>query len=257
MAMPEYLVFRLYGPLASWGGIAVGEYRPVEPSPTKSAILGLVGAALGVRRDDAAAQAQLRRDYLVASIVHGGGTLLRDYHTTQVAPERAKKRYWRFATRREELSVPRDELNTILSTREYFCDALYTVCLRAATADPIYSLAEIAEGLRQPAFVPYLGRKSCPVALPFQPRVVAGSTLREALEAVTFHDRDLLRSRPGGKPEERAIGMLYWEGDEETGFAAEARYTKPRRDLPIDRMKWQFIERDEHAARIEIPAGVQ
>lgn len=51
--------------------------------------------------------------------------------------------------------------------------------------------------------------------------------------------------------------MLYWEGDEETGFTTEARYTKPRRDLPIDRTKWQFVERDEHSARIEIPAGVQ
>ena len=253
MAMPEYLVFRLYGPLASWGGIAVGEYRPAEQSPTKSAVLGLIGAALGVRRDDATAQARLREDYRVASIVHEGGTLLRDYHTTQVAPERAKKRYWRFATRREELSIPRDELNTILSTREYFCDALSTICLRAAAPDPLYSLVEIAEGLRHPVFVPYLGRKSCPVALPFQPQVVAGDTLREALEAVTFRDRDLLRGRPG----ERGMGLLCWEGDEETGFTAEARYTEPRRDLPVDRMKWQFAERDEHTARIEIPTGVQ
>ena len=257
MVMPEYLVFRLYGPLASWGGIAVGEYRPVEPSPTKSAILGLVGAALGVRRDDAVAQTRLRSDYMIATIVHRGSTLLRDFHTTQVAPERAKKNYWRFATRKEELSIPRDELKTILSAREYLCDALYTVCLKTTTADPIYSLVEIAEGLRHPHFVPYLGRKSCPMALPFQPQVVAGSNLREALEAVTFHDQDLLRSRPGGKPEERTTGMLYWEGDEETGFTTEARYTKPRRDLPIDRTKWQFVERDEHSARIEIPAGVQ
>ncbi len=98
--MPEYLVFRLYGPMASWGGIAVGEYRPGEKSPTKSAILGLIGAALGIRRDDAVAQARLRDSYRMATIAHAPGTLLRDYHTTQVAPEIARKRNWKFATRR-------------------------------------------------------------------------------------------------------------------------------------------------------------
>ena len=36
--MRAYLVFQLYGPLASWGDIAVGETRPSTPIPSKSAI---------------------------------------------------------------------------------------------------------------------------------------------------------------------------------------------------------------------------
>lgn len=253
MTMPEYLVFRLYGPMASWGGIAVGEYRPAERSPSKSAVLGIVAAALGIRRDDTAGQARLREGYQVASITHTPGTLLRDYHTTQVAPEIAKKRYWRFSTRREEMSIPRDDLSTILSTREYLCDVVYTVCLRAVEDNPPYLLAEIAERLRHPVFVPYLGRKSCPVALPLQPQVVEGATLREALERATFHDGPYLRQIPG----RTEMGILCWEGNGETGFATGTRYTVQRRDVPLDTMKRLFAERDEHEARIEIPAGVR
>ena len=58
--MTDYLIFRLYAPLASWGEAAVGETRPTATYPGKGAVLGLLGAALGIRRDDDAGQAQLR-----------------------------------------------------------------------------------------------------------------------------------------------------------------------------------------------------
>jgi len=251
--MPEYLVFRLYGPLASWGGIAVGEYRPAERSPAKSAILGLIGAALGIRSDDAAAQARLRDGYLMATIAHTPGTLLRDYHTTQVAPRIARKRNWEFATRREELSIPREALNTILSTREYLCDAFYTVCLWGATGNLPYSLVEIAQSLKNPVFTLYLGRKSCPIGLPVQSQVITGANLYEALKTASFRDQDLLKWLPG----KNAEGMLFWEGNEEIGFHSGPVYSTPRRDLPTDRSKWLFEERIEHEARIEIPEEVR
>ena len=50
----DILVFRLYGPMASWGEIAVGENRHTANYPSKSALLGLLGAALGIERDDEA-----------------------------------------------------------------------------------------------------------------------------------------------------------------------------------------------------------
>lgn len=59
----QYLVFRLYGPMASWGEAAVGGDRPSGLAPSRSAVLGLLGAALGIKRDDAS-----RLDALRASI---------------------------------------------------------------------------------------------------------------------------------------------------------------------------------------------
>ncbi len=61
--MRDFLVFRLYGPLASWGDIAVGEQRPTTPHPSKSAVLGLIAAALGVRRDEEERQQALAEGY--------------------------------------------------------------------------------------------------------------------------------------------------------------------------------------------------
>ena len=45
--MPRYVVFRLAAPLASFGEVAVGERRPTADRPTRSAVIGLLGAALG------------------------------------------------------------------------------------------------------------------------------------------------------------------------------------------------------------------
>ena len=90
--MKEYLVFRLYGPIVSWGDIAVGEERPTFMHPTKSSILGLLAAALGIRRNEESRHHQLAESYGYAVLVEAEGILLRDYHTTQVAPGGIRKK---------------------------------------------------------------------------------------------------------------------------------------------------------------------
>ncbi|MCV6614557.1 MAG: CRISPR-associated protein Cas5, partial [Cellvibrionaceae bacterium] len=54
----DYLVFRLYGAMASWGQPAVGETRHSGTYPSKSAVTGLLGAALGIKRSQEQALAQ-------------------------------------------------------------------------------------------------------------------------------------------------------------------------------------------------------
>jgi CRISPR system Cascade subunit CasD len=50
--MSQYLVFQLHGPMASWGVDAPGEVRHSHELPSRSALLGLLAAALGIRRDE-------------------------------------------------------------------------------------------------------------------------------------------------------------------------------------------------------------
>ncbi|MGL4603678.1 MAG: CRISPR-associated protein Cas5, partial [Iodobacter sp.] len=57
--MSPYLVFRLYGAMASFGEIAVGELRHSAAYPSRSALLGLLGAALGIARSNEAGQQAL------------------------------------------------------------------------------------------------------------------------------------------------------------------------------------------------------
>ncbi|MDQ7832762.1 MAG: type I-E CRISPR-associated protein Cas5/CasD [Desulfovibrionaceae bacterium] len=169
--MPAYLVFQLHGALQAYGLAAVGEVRHSASHPTRSAVFGLLAACLGLRREDAAGLSTLSASYALAVREDKPGAPLLDYHTVQTPPE-AKKRVYR--TRADELGglLGRGESPyTVLSRRGYLCDAHFTACLWAACDRPPHSLETLAEALKKPRFVPYLGRKSCPASLPFDPKV--------------------------------------------------------------------------------------
>ena len=168
--MREYLTFALVAPIASFGGIAVGERRGGYDRPARSAVLGLVGACLGVEREDAAGQAALAMDYGLALLCHAPGQLLADYHTAQM-PSAGRNR--RFATRAEELAAP--ELNTVLSRRDYRTGAWHLGALWARGETPRWPLAAIRDAMERPVFTPCLGRKSCPLGLPLAPRLAEGA----------------------------------------------------------------------------------
>jgi CRISPR system Cascade subunit CasD len=114
--MPRFLTFALVAPIASFGAIAVGERRPGFDRPARSAVLGLLGACLGLERQDDAAHAALAEGYYLALLCHAPGRLLADYHTAQMpSAERGR----RFTTRAAELALPARALNTVLSRRDY------------------------------------------------------------------------------------------------------------------------------------------
>ena len=230
--MSEFLLFRLYGPLAAWGTVAVGQERPSDAHPGKSAILGLLGAAMGVVRDDETTHRAMAGAYGYGVRVEVSGTLLRDYHTAQVPP--ARRGVSHLTRRQEILDRP---LNTILSTREYRCDALHTVALWVRSATPPFTLAALREGLCRPRFSLYLGRKSCPVGLPVEAQLVSADSLLAAFDQGQFAELDLALND---------TVLLYWESDTESGIAPLQTIT--RRDLPLNRQRWQFGERREHQA---------
>jgi len=229
----EHLIFQLYGPMAAWGEIAVGERRASSVQPSKSAIIGLLGAALGIRRNEDERHRQLANTYGMGVRVDARGELLRDYHTAQTPPGSAGRKFY---SRRDELSVL--QLNTILSQRDYRVDARYTISLWVRTENPPYSLHELEDALRSPRFVLYLGRKSCPPALPFQPQVISADTLQEAFSLAVF-PRDGLPDLPEGE-----LVEFTWEEHSSPGLEASMVY--PRRDGVLSRRRWQFAERDEY-----------
>ncbi|MHA6831772.1 type I-E CRISPR-associated protein Cas5/CasD [Ralstonia pseudosolanacearum] len=249
--MTEYLLFRLYGPLASWGEIAVGESRHSAMYPSKSALLGLLGAALGVRRDDDAGQQALVRGYRFGVKLLTAGSPMRDYHTVQAPPQRRKVVY---RTRRQELADPQ-ALGTLLSAREYRCDSLALVAAEALPEAP-HTLDAVAQALRYPHFPLYLGRKSCPLALPLQPQLVGAETLRAALDDARFPSPTALLL---GYPEQPwptevdrrvfafqpAAQRYYWEDGMHAGM--EPALQLVRNDQPLSRRRWQFAPRREYA----------
>lgn len=242
--MRSFLLFRLYGPLASWGEIAVGEVRPSALQPTRSALLGLLGAALGLRRGDDAALSALGATLRFAVLVERAGVPARDYHTIQVAaPQRGRTPL----TRADQLRERRHDLGTILSYRDYRCDALYDVAAwHEGDGPPAFSLERLAAALERPVFTLYLGRKSCPLALPLGARVVEAGNVLAALETHPAPSWKVPGDRYKPFPE-RLPGAplgLFWEGDPGLGAAA-AQSSTVRRDDPVSSARRIFQTRTE------------
>ncbi len=241
--MTSYLMVRLYGPMASWGDIAVGEQRSTQGHPSKSAVFGLLAAALGIKRDEEEKQLSLMNGYSMAVRVDSEGALLRDYHTIQVPPPQRGRRYY---TRKDEMSVPKYMLNTLLSQRDYRVDAHYTVAIFAKEAP--YSLAELEAALKTPRYTLYLGRKSCPLAFPLQPQLIDAENLQVAFETFVV-DNKFIRQEKLTTTNVEKVKAYYWEDVtlEETGLPDSGVYLQNvRRDQSSSRRRWQFVNRMEH-----------
>lgn len=236
--MRQFLVFRLFAPMASWGGIAVGEVRPSDLRPSRSALLGLFAAALGLRRDDEEAHRDLGAGLRFAVRVDSVGVPLVDYHTAQVArPDRRRP----VLTRADELLG--SNVGTILSSRHYRCDADYVVVAWSPIPEPRWTPRELAKALRRPRFVLYLGRKSCPLATPLKPDVVEATTVLGAIQAAELKDWPELPAMKSRRAD------LFWEGDEAIA-GVEAQQVVERRDDPVSRERWTFRVRRELSAPV-------
>lgn len=227
--MEDYLVFQLYAPLAAWGSQAVGQERPSDDHPSRSALLGLLGAALGIRREDGAEHRALSDACRFGIMLLAPGLALRDFHTIQMPP--SAKRQQHLQTRRDELRE--SKLGTMLSYRSYRQDALSVVAV--TSIDERYSPNRLLHALLEPEFPLYLGRKACPPALPLNPEVIPSADLKTALDRYCI--APVLAGLRTKSP------RYYWEANLESGM--EHDYQTPRYDQPLSRQRWQFTLRDE------------
>lgn len=243
--MTQFCLINLYGQMAGYGGIAVGDIRPSWPKPSRSAVLGMIGAALGVRRDEEEIITRMQNGYGFSVMVLQSGTVLQDFHTIQTAPSSTLKKLNHVYTRMDEMNL--GDHDTVLSKREYLCDHVSVGCIwiRDPETAP-FSLEEIQKSLYNPVFCLYLGRKSCPPALPVYGRIVDAVSLKQA-----FFDNiegfDLLT---GFRLPDKV--SVFWEEGIETGFSEPSMVVR-RRDNVVSRKRWQFSERDEYYARVLLP----
>lgn len=160
--MRDYLILKLQGSLQAWGRESFEGLRPSELFPGRSALLGLLGACLGIDRIDRKGLQALASSVSFAVRVDQQGQKMTDYHTVKNAREdyRGLKSH-----------------DTIQTWREYWQDAFYTVAVWN-NDDASISLEKIEQALKRPLFTPVLGRRSCPLARPlFDTRVSADSAL--------------------------------------------------------------------------------
>lgn len=193
------VVLLLDGPLQSWGTQSRFGHRDTDFEPSKSGVIGLIGAAMGMARDDEATLQRLA-SLQMAVRVDREGTLLRDYHTAgggtfRGGPHRVYG------------------VDTVVTQRFYLCDACFVV----AVSSPFSSLiTDIAAALQNPVWPMFLGRKSC---VPSRPVYLSGP-LQGNAEA-------LLRAVPLQAPR--------MAGGKTTTLRAivDASQGKPRGDVPV------------------------
>jgi len=182
-AMARFLAFQLYAPIAAMGDIAVGERRTVWPRPARSAVFGLVAAALGIEREDAAAHEALEAGYRFAVATLAAGRPLRDFHTVQTVPARGIREIGRTSRRAEVEWLERNpNVNPIVSLRDYRTDTFFVVALYPRE-NARWSIDELRDALRRPVFALYFGRRACPLALPLAPSVEEADDIVAAVAA--------------------------------------------------------------------------
>ena len=226
--MAEFVVFTLAAPMGAFADLAGHERRHSGTWPARSAVLGLVGAALGVRRDEAARQQSLS-DWRIAVSVLSRGVAFRDFHTVQTVPTARIKRP---ATRREALETLTSGDHPLITWRDYRSDCAFGVALWGGEG-----AEEVRKALVRPHFTLYLGRKSCPLSAPASPKVLQAANAVEALAHIDippFLEKQLDPTRP----------LMVVSDEPLDGGRQEIRW-----DEPLDRATWHFGPRSVHVSR--------
>ena len=156
--MPDpLLVLRLEGPLQSWGERARWDVRDSLTEPTKSGVLGLLGAALGISRDARFELEELDRALRMGVRVEREGTLLNDFQTiTGFLPTAEGK------VKRSSAGGPA----TIISERRYLEDASFLVVFSVRARVQTMLLDQCAAALATPRWPLFLGRRACAPSRP-------------------------------------------------------------------------------------------
>jgi CRISPR system Cascade subunit CasD len=228
--MTDWLVILLSAPLASFGEQPGNRLRGSADRPTRSSLIGLAGAALGIERSDHSGQVALTRSFLTATRTLQPGLPIIDFHTYQSLPESKKG----VSTRRDALAQ-REHLETSITKRTYRSGGLWQAAYCAEPAAMI-TLVQLRAAFQRPRFSLWLGRKSCPLDHPLVPQVIAADVVDEAF---LRHSRDLPIAR--GK-EAGLIAVDDRIPDLPGDDAARLHY---RTDDPGDRVVWQFSRRAE------------
>lgn len=207
------LFLRLEGPLQAWGDHrAKFLVRRTMKAPTKSGVIGLICAVLGVSRFQASRQWLPPLAELEFGVrIDRPGVRWWDYHTVGAGLEM-----------RTAAGVDKTRSEVLLTQREYLCDASFLVALRGESD----LIAVLWAAMQSPVWPPYLGRKSCPPSRPISEHPPGfNPNLYSALTSVPWRPR--LR---GDEPPKSLDLLLEWRasaGEHVAPKDAEVAYDVP------------------------------
>ena len=228
------ILLKFSGPLQSYGTSSHFQTRYTDYYPSKSAVLGLLAACLGYRRDEEEKLRELSTLKFAVRIDQQGG-LLKDYHIA--------------ITDKEILEKPQ----TYVTNRYYLEDALFVVALSGM--DELINT--LTKAIKSPYFQPFMGRRSLPVPVDF----FLGVSAEDILDSL----RNLpWQAAPWYKKKKRKQGIgekisLEVYADEEILKDEKISKSKLRRDIPISfsQKGRKFAFRQEACISIEVLSGIE
>ena len=148
--------------MSAYGLQTFDVHRRVNHFPTRSAVMGLLGAAMGITRDRHQELFELSESLDIAVQVNQCGEKMVDYHTVQ------------------NFRSPQGKIqsSTKPTYREYWCDSEHTFAISAEES----LIQQLSEKVKRPEFTLFLGRKSCPLLRPLFETVVEEDNPANALK---------------------------------------------------------------------------
>jgi CRISPR system Cascade subunit CasD len=161
--------------MQSWGFRSRFDYRDTALEPTRSGVIGLICAAMGIARGEDITRFDAIR---MGVRVDTEGRPERDYHTAL-----------------DVIKADGSGRDTVVSYRDYLADASFTVALESENRD---LLEEVAAALRNPAWTLFLGRKAFPLTVPpVSADCIKPGTMQEHLVSGQSSKRVVLESPDG------------------------------------------------------------
>jgi CRISPR system Cascade subunit CasD len=157
-----YLALLLDAPLQSWGFESRFQRRTTGLHPTKSGVIGMICAAMGLAKGSAQEQDSLMKlaALKMTSIVIPRQRANRWEHRTEELPVRRLEDFHTVLNTRRASGKMNDD--PVVTRRQYLLDARFGVILSGDSA----LLERIAAALQDPVWGVWFGRKSCIPAEP-------------------------------------------------------------------------------------------
>ena len=237
----RYLALYLRAPLQSWGASSKFGDRGTIAAPTRSGLLGLIAAACGIDKNDEARDHIWLADAAKLSLTilaFRRGDRMTDYHTVGARYDKDDPWQRRMIPTKAEDGKPKNYATE--THRDYLMDSVFGAVISGDDA----LVDEMAEGLSDPVWGVWLGRKSC---IPTEPILVgvfdSDATARKALDARLHASLERGGGKIAGKREDEAVRFDLVEA-----AADEAEETLL--DVPVSFKKRKFharcIRRDIH-----------
>lgn len=243
-------ILHLQGPMMSFADRGFGQLREEGEFPSRSAVIGIIAAALGLERG-AERLLELHAGLRVHTARVRSGALMVDYHTVLTAGYGA---YDASRIRREGA-----EGNPTLTWRSYHTDAHFVAFVEGESEELI---EECWDALHAPVFTSFLGRRSCPPSTPLIPTEANGATPVDVLYNAVREGDDLrngLRKHYRDKSLTEFTAWLDGRYNQESpdtncaGGSAQVTAEGFRRDL-LTALPRSYVNRPVTHVRVMLPA---